>query len=343
MEYVRDEFGGSSNKRVGYVMLQEKALMVRDELRREYEVVHGLIGGGLGNDGAVGDHREELDEHQVVVAADHTDNAAGMTPMGNESVSTIAASTANDAPGPNEVAYNDEGINETQKHSSPSAPPTDNVVINNDAVSGVTTDVRTHDNNATDENQQQLPPSQSNTSKAATITQDEYQSLRTFKASISWLRELAKKFNFPMDNLDDSRVNWVPEGTTHPTQETEEEMERRRMYYESYYQEHEHETGDVDEEHMQTELQQEMHHHEQELPSQEEQGVIYHEAEELPVHPEVDHHQHPQHASQDTAAMIADAQVEEILNGQDGLGEMAEDAGCVPTHETDDAAVSSWV
>ena len=41
--------------------------------------------------------------------------------------------------------------------------------------------------------------------------------------------------------------------------------------------------------------------------------------------------------------MIADAQVEEILNSQDGLGEMTEEAESVPTHHDDDVAAPSWV
>lgn len=40
------------------------------------------------------------------------------------------------------------------------------------------------------------------TKPSATIDKDEYQTLRVFKASNSWIRELAKKHNFPMDGAD---------------------------------------------------------------------------------------------------------------------------------------------
>ena len=369
VEYVRVEFG--EKRRVGFGMLQEKALVARDELMREYEVVHGLRMGD-GADGVQdimdGDDGEKVERPTTGVVADPSDGIANAPQTENEAVSNVsdsvpeipmptatatASTTTDDSLEPNEIIPNSKATNDNIHCAPESVLPIDNEVANNNATSGEDspanapnpTDATPSNETTTDDHQQQqLPLSQSDIPTTASIlTHDEYQALRSFKASVSWLRELAKKYNFPMDNADDSRVKWTTNGNnSRPAAETEEEMEQRRLYYEGYYPE---ETGDVgQEEHMPTELEEEMHPHDEEgAPSQEDQEVMYHgEPDELPVH-NPENEPHPQDASQDTTAIIADAQVEEILNSQDGLGEMTEEAESVPTHHDEDVAAPSWV
>jgi len=67
-----------------------------------------------------------------------------------------------------------------------------------------------------------------NTKPSATIDKDEYQTLRVFKASNSWLRELAKRHNFPLDGTD---INVRPVWTNFEEMRSDE---RNENYYQKY-------------------------------------------------------------------------------------------------------------
>jgi transposase-like protein len=176
IEYAQQERHGEG---VGYEMLQERALAVRDELLRGYEVLHGLPVGGVENTVATAAFAE----------SDVQDGATTNASVGSAAVieTTTTATDVNDAATATNIL---EPSGDSQEQ------PSSNDAATND-----------RESNSDPAQPKEEPPAILYT-PSVPITYDEYNHLSNFKASTSWLREVAKKYKFNMDVSDETKLQW---------------------------------------------------------------------------------------------------------------------------------------
>ena len=180
----KNQTGDSGEEtRVGYAMLQEKALMIREDLMREYEEVHGLLISPM-------EEKEEEGRKENVSMVEGT-NVPGEE-VAEWKIDNEGITTMKDPVVPDMAVTNDLDANDTTIQQHPVTVPSTTALP-------LTTTTRT-----------------------TSITKEEYNALKNFKASNSWLREVAKKYNFLMDTADDTKLDWKTE-------------EGHRVLYENYY------------------------------------------------------------------------------------------------------------
>ncbi|KAL7484171.1 hypothetical protein ACHAW6_009817 [Cyclotella cf. meneghiniana] len=204
----------AGQEKVDYLMLQQRALEVRDDLLKGYEerIKSGAVEVGVeASEGVV--EGAVVTDH--IYIKEEEDDAAVTT---DHNVSILPGETA--------VAAKDQDEDDV-------------------------TDSR---DSHTDKEQTSTAQSNAISLAASKLTEDEYQALRNFKASMSWLREVAKKYNWTMDTADDAKLtpDW--------------RLASRKVLYENYYPDH---RNDCEEEHniVVEETQAEDHH-----------GEVHHDA-----------------------------------------------------------------
>lgn len=213
---------------LGYEALREEALRVRDELLRGYEVERGLsvlsvpvdgegdVEGGQGAEAeaenAAAKVAEGAVENSAAIAAAEAENAAAEGAVEN-SAANVAAEDENAA------AIVAEGA--VENSSANAADENDAIHEKNDA----DTMEEGTDANPTDSIAELKPEEASNTVQ---ITDEEYHHLTSFKASNSWLREVSRKYNFILENNEDTNNSSIISmaGDTN------------RVLYENYYHPH---------------------------------------------------------------------------------------------------------
>jgi transposase-like protein len=219
--------------KIGFLMLQQKALEIRDELLYAYESKLSGAEGGVGAGSAV--------EESAVTADDVADAAESVPP-------------------PDAVAVKPQN----QEAGDPVGETTD-VPVNQVEGAPVEDPSRNKDHN---------PVTYTNTLyiTASRLSVEEYQALRNFKCSSSWLREVAKRYGWALDSADDAKLseNW---------------RARYSVLRQTYYLSPQDQAASQSNEHPHQQLQGQGHHHDihyqhHDQLSEEQHDVYHHQQHE---------------------------------------------------------------
>jgi transposase-like protein len=348
VEYVEERGDG----RVSFGMLQMEALRIRDELVGRYERVYGVpavvaqgeekgvVEGGGGEesgDGVTVDAGAIAEENTVTEGevVDAVGGAVVETTNANVVENKIVTEAEGNGMAVVDGTNNFAEENATKESAGETFTSNEASAVPNDESTSVPADqvvmaTQHHDGNPEPDNDPPVAEAITESSATSQISKDEYQALRIFKASLSWLRDLAKKHNFNMDTADDAKLDWGMD-------------ESRRVLYETYY--HHSEMLQAQEEHA-TEDEQVIN---QDVSAEESQNRIivvdqqqaHHDAamarrqrmikrslkEDPSIHPNVSVHEPHEHYDQEHqqqyqdmhhGAVLAEEHVEQILAGNEG-------------------------